>query len=167
MERMQKFSTNHSRQYFLDKLDMCIHLWLPMSANFLFAWWINFWANLLCVQRLGGTYILYAKNKDKDYAKAWDIIERELNKKKKTQTSRSNESPVEKPPVGNFCLNDYWLLCKTFLGFCLMHCFIDFLLRAQQKLNNVEIWSLLFNWLVYQIIHTCNQLLAQISLLCR
>ena len=109
--RTQKFSTNHNRQYFLDRLDMCIHLWLPMSANFLFAWWINFWANLLCVQRLGGTYILYAKNKDKDYAKAWDIIERELNKKKKnTQTSRSNESPVEKPPVGNFCLNDYWLL---------------------------------------------------------
>lgn len=37
-----------------------------------------------------------------------------------TQISRSNESPVENPPVGNFCLNDYCLQSKTPPGFCLM-----------------------------------------------
>ena len=72
---------------------------------------------------------MYAKNKDQDYAKAWDIIERELLKKMehrpvKYPNFKSNESPVEKPPVGNFCLNDYWLLYKTFPGFCLMHCLL-------------------------------------------
>lgn len=42
-----------------------------------------------CVsQRLEGNYILYAKNKDKEYAKVWNIIGRALNEKCKANQSK-------------------------------------------------------------------------------
>lgn len=85
---------------------MCIHLWLPVSAKFFLCQVDKFLGKwIVCLKDWKVIIFCMPRIKTKNMLKYKIVLEERLMRNVKqtslsnTQISRSNESPVQKPPV--------------------------------------------------------------------